>query len=170
MKTQVPEPVAARPAFWPWATGQELGVTDRHVVTSDAMLLLWSNLAPTRPSTGWDAGPFLSITEQEITDDLTTGILTTLERYRLARFEPEFTAWCRNHPLMRQPVRKPPILGWLLTEEHLDVWWHLAHPESNRAWSLAQAQIRCPSWTTERLYDLRQAGLAKGFTRVAPRR
>lgn len=169
MRASAPAPTQVRPPYWPWPPGQLLGVTDRHCLLSDTLLYLHGLLAPSSPSTGWDAGPFLEDIGLQMDDDLTQGVLKTLERYRLARFEPEFTAWCKNHPQMGQKPRKPPLLGWRMTPEHLDVWWHLAHPESNRAWDLSQAQERCPSWTTERVYDLRQAALAEGFTRVAPR-
>lgn len=167
MRAIAPNPALTRPSFWPWPPGQDLGVSERHVISSDVMLLLHSLLAASTPRTGWDAGPFLDMLGLGMDDDLPRGVLRTLEAYRLARFEPEYTAWCKNHPLMGQRPRKPPVLGWPLMPQHLDVWWHLAHPDSERAWTLRQAQERCPSWDPRLVKDLQQAGLAEGYTRVA---
>lgn len=168
MKADPPSPGIVQPPFWPWVRGQSLGVTDYHVVSSDTMLLVWHMLAPSIPAGGWDAGPLLDTTgAADIDDAFVQGMLRTLRVYKLARFEPEFTAWCRNHPLMGQQPRKPPVLGWRLSPEHLDVWWHLEHPESKRAWSMAQARRQCSAWSTQRLHDLQEAGLAQGVKRVA---
>lgn len=169
MRAVPPAPGVVRPSFWPWASGQSVGVTEQHIVSSDTLLLVWHMLAPSTPTTGWDASPLLDLVECPISDPFVQGMLITLEKYRLARFEPEFTAWCRNHPRMGQKVKQPPVLGWPLSSAHLDVWWHLQHPDSKSAWSLEQARERCASWSIERLHDLQEAGLAKGVIRVAPR-
>jgi hypothetical protein len=146
-----------------------VGVTEQHIVSSDTLLLVWHMLAPSTPQGGWDASSLLDLVECPIGDPFVQGMLTTLEKYRLARFEPEFTAWCRNHPLMGQRPKKPPVLRWQLSPEHLDVWWHLQHPDSVRAWCIEQARERCAGWSTQRLHDLQEAGLAKGVVRVASR-
>ena len=170
MRADPPSPGIVQPPFWPWTRGQSLGVTEHHVVSSDTMLLVWHMLAPSSPRAGWDASPLLDTAAADTVDDaFVSGMLRTLRAYKLARFEPEYTAWCRNHPLMGQQPKKPPVLNWKLSPEHLQVWWHLEHPDSRRAWSLKQAQEFCRAWSTQRLHDLQDAGLARGVQRVAPR-
>lgn len=170
MKPTVPSVVVHRPPFWPWANGQSISVSDDYMLNSDSLLLLWHMLAPSTPVSGWDAGPLLDVLGvPHVAAPVARDSLALLEKYKLARFEPEFTAWCKNHPLMQQKAKKPPVLGWKLSAQHLDVWWHLQHPDSARSWHILQAMARCSSWSEERVDDLRQNKLADRFVRLAPR-
>jgi len=169
VKPRLPNPSHMRPWFWPWPSGQRLGLTDDHVISSDALLFLWNCLAPTRPTGLWDPSPLLRAAGAESLDNkMLVGALDLLKAYRLTWFDPQWAAWCKLDPQDKAPSTKPPVRNWptRVPMTLADPWWYLQPLPNTPSWTLLQAQRQCPALTAEAIELLNKAGKAKGTVRV----
>lgn len=167
MKPRIPQPTHVRPYFWPWPTGQRIGVND-HVLSSDAVLFLWNCLAPTKPTGIWDPAPLLQAAGADsMNDSLLQGTLRTLQLYRLAWFDPQWAAWCKLDPQDKKPVSRPPVRDWprKLSLDLADAWWYLEPEAGTASWTWMQAVQLCPALNYTTLERLQQAGKAEGTVR-----
>ena len=172
LRHRIPKPTHTRPAFWPWPSGQKLGIVapdgQEHVLSSDAMLFLWNCLAPTQPTRTWEAEPLLLAAGAESLDDpLLSGALDTLKTYKLAWFSPQWAAWCKRAPLDGNMNTKPPVRDWPheLPLDLANAWWYLAPEPGLRSWTWKQATRLCSQLNEPVLAKLQAAGKANGMVR-----
>lgn len=171
-----PHPALSRPVFWPWPSGQQLGILtpgredeDSYVLSSDAVLFLWHHLAPSGPTSPWDVRALLAAAQADSMDDpLLSGLLRLLKRYKLADFDPQWAAWCKRSPFDKHPVSRPDLRVWPihLSVQLADAWWYLQPFDHCPSWTWKQATTLCKQLTEQALQQLQDAGKADNYTRV----